>query len=373
MPAEVLTCPKCGALITPQLSRCRRCGTYLHGTKVEGFVFESLLPEGLRHSPGTGLILVVCVLYYALMVLLAGFDQLLAFSSFTLDQLGSTDGVAVLRGEYWRFVTSIFTHANLIHLAFNMSALNSAGPLVEEMWDRKKMLLIYLVSGVLSMVTSHVFGAWIFGNVLHSSVGASGAISGLIGAALFGARRMGPNGRAVAQGMTRWAIYMGVFGLAVPGIDNAAHGGGFVVGALFGHFVPLGLTKTVAANRAASVALILALLGIGASFALLIDRVRGQPVAMEDDVHPRSMFFFSTYDGADPKYSGQKRAYDSCSDKIRDGVTGEKAIKACELAIRAVPHFPPVYLNLAALYEQAGDPEAAKKLRYIVGRLPQGR
>lgn len=370
MPAEVSTCPKCGALITPQLSRCRQCKTYLHGTSVEGFVFEKILPENLRHSPGTGLILGASIFYYALMVLLAGLDQLLAFSGYTLDQLGSTDGIAILRGEYWRFVTSMFTHANLIHLAFNMSALNSAGPLVEEAFDRKKMLLIYLVSGVLSMVTSHVFNVLILGHVLHSSVGASGAISGMIGAALFAARRMGTAGRPVVQGMTRWAVYMGVFGLAVSGVDNAAHAGGFVVGAIFGHLVPLGLTKTVTANRLSSFALLLGLALIGASFLLLFDRARGQPVALEDDAYPRAMFFFTTYEGAEWDHSGQKRAAEACLTKVQDGIQGQEAIRACELAIRAVPGFPPLYLNLAALYEQAGDPAQAKELRDLVGRLP---
>jgi membrane associated rhomboid family serine protease len=368
VPADVKTCPKCGALITPQLARCRRCGTYLHGTSVEGFIFESLLPERLRGSPGTGLIMVICVLYYVLMAVLAGFDQVLAFSGFSLDQLGSTDPVGVLRGQYWRFVTSMFAHANVVHIAFNMSALIAAGPLVEEAWDRKKMLLIYLVSGVLAMAISFAWNALVRDNPFSSSVGASGANCGLIGAALFGARRMGPAGKDVAQGMKRWAIYTALFGL-VPGIDNAAHAGGFVVGALFGQFVPLGMIKSVAANRLASAALLVGLLGIFGSFGLMIDNLRGYPVALEDDRYPRSMFFLTTYDGREWQYSGQKRALDACDERVQAGDRSPEAIQVCELAARAVPSDASILLHLAAMYDAAGNPAEAEKLRAIALRL----
>jgi hypothetical protein len=99
------TCPKCGALISPNLPRCRQCGTYLHGTKLEGFIFESLLPKGLAASPGTGIIFLFVILYYLLMGVLAGPVSLIAMTPYNLDQLGSTSPPGIFLGQYWRFFT----------------------------------------------------------------------------------------------------------------------------------------------------------------------------------------------------------------------------------------------------------------------------
>ena len=57
-------------------------------------------------------------------------------------------------------------------------------------------------------------------------------VSGLIGAALFGARRMGPSGADLAKAMLRWALYLLAWGFLMSGVNNAAHFGGFVVASL---------------------------------------------------------------------------------------------------------------------------------------------
>ena len=248
MPVDVSTCPTCGALITPQLARCRQCQTYLHGTKLEGFVFEHLLPERLQGSPGTGLILIMILLYYGIMVTAAGLSSALSFSSFSLQQLGATHGVSILLGQYWRVVTANFLHHDIAHLAFNVWALLYVGPLVEEVFDRKKMIMIFLISGTAAMGISHGYYTYLRGDVFVTSGGASGAISGLIGAAFFVAWRMGPAGHHVFQALKRWIVIMALLGF-VLNVNNAAHLGGFLVGIGSAYIVPLGITKTVGGQR----------------------------------------------------------------------------------------------------------------------------
>ena len=76
-----------------------------------------------------------------------GLDSFLGFSSFSLIQLGATHGPSILRGQYWRFVTSIFGHHDLLHIALNLWCLVTVGPIVEKIFDRKKMIILYLVAG----------------------------------------------------------------------------------------------------------------------------------------------------------------------------------------------------------------------------------
>src|SRR5687768_2182818 len=104
MRPDVNTCPDCGALINTQLVKCRHCVRYLHGTKLEGLIFEHLLPESLRAAPGTGIMMMLCVLYYLMMVLFAGIQNALAFTSYIVDSLGAISAPEIFQGQWWRFV-----------------------------------------------------------------------------------------------------------------------------------------------------------------------------------------------------------------------------------------------------------------------------
>src|SRR5882672_4172483 len=105
MPMSANECPKCGAMIVPQLVRCRQCKAYLHGTNVEAFLFEQLLPAQVQRSPGTATLCLLICLFYALMLSLAGSDSIIGFSRFTLEELGAVHGPSILLGQWWRFVT----------------------------------------------------------------------------------------------------------------------------------------------------------------------------------------------------------------------------------------------------------------------------
>jgi rhomboid protease GluP len=363
---SVRTCPKCGALITPQLDRCRSCKTYLHGTALEGFLVEHLLPPQLRASPGTGLIALIVGLFFVFQALVAGPAQVFSFSPYSLRVLGALFGPDIVLGEGWRFVTSMFAHGGLLHLGFNLYALTIIGPVIEELLDRKKMWVVYFASGVLSMMASYAWNVEINGNLFSSSVGASGAISGLIGAAISGGRRAGPRGAALVKVCARWAIYMVLFGLLIPGIDNAAHGGGFLVGLGLGQVLPLGLTKSVAANRALSVLMLGVFAGIVLCFAAMLNELRSGPGSLADDAYPSSFFFITVREGAEWEQSSQYLAVQDCESALREDEPD--AVEACRFAVRAHPH-PVTYRMLARAHRDAGNQQALEELRPVLERL----
>lgn len=362
MREEVRTCPDCGALITPQLSNCRQCGRYLHGTKLEGFLFQHLLPEGLRNSPGTGLMMLVSVLYYGLMVMFAGIESAPGFTSFSVRSLGSASLTGILQGQYWRFVTSAFAHADLLHIAFNLYALSISGRLVEQAFDKKKMLIIYLLAGVLGMVISYVWHYEVLGGWFNS-LGASGAVCGMVGAAMVAGHRMGPAGADVKKAMLRWAIYLLIFGLAVGGIDNAAHVGGFAVGAGLAFLFPMGLTQSVAANRGLSVVVLAMFAGVLACIGLMLMNLKGFPASLEEDAQPRTLFFFTYAEGTPYEFSSQTLIRQDCLEKVEKDPTSDDTVRRCELALRANPDDGRLYLLLAQLHAERGEDRRAEQLR----------
>ena len=145
---------------------------------------------------------------------------------------------AVQAGEWWRLLTATFLHAGLIHLAFNMLGLYSIGALLERIYGHTQFLLIYLVSGLAGSVASLQFSAQ-----TKVSVGASGAVFGIAGALIVGVyqhRHALPKhfSRPLISGMLPFLGYSLLMGLAQANIDNGAHVGGLVAGALVAWALP---------------------------------------------------------------------------------------------------------------------------------------
>ncbi|TMC96721.1 MAG: rhomboid family intramembrane serine protease [Chloroflexi bacterium] len=96
--------------------------------------------------------------------------------SSVLIAFGAKDNDLILQGQYWRFVTPIFLHANLLHLGLNMLNLAVLGVFLERLVGHIRFLLIYVTTGIVSIIASFYFMPQ------EISVGASGAIFGLVGA-----------------------------------------------------------------------------------------------------------------------------------------------------------------------------------------------
>ena len=106
------------------------------------------------------------------------------------DGLSWSDGVS--SGAWWQVITSAFTHSELLHIAFNMLALWILGPQLERLLGRARFLALYLVSALAASAF-----VMLFSNPFVSTVGASGAIFGMLGAFLLIARKHGGNVRQI--------------------------------------------------------------------------------------------------------------------------------------------------------------------------------
>lgn len=159
----------------------------------------------------------------------------------------------------WRMVTTLFAHASVLHILFNLFSLFILGRLVEPMIGRVRFAALFLLSGFGGSVAVLLLAPGVV------VVGASGAIFGIFGAFFIIARHLGANA-------TQVIVIIGInlaIGFIVPGIAWQAHVGGLVVGAL----VALILVRTRSRNRrlpqvgllVGVAALLLLLTGVGVS------------------------------------------------------------------------------------------------------------
>ena len=163
---------------------------------------------------------------------------------------GSNFAPLTVDGEWWRLATSTFVHFGVLHLLFNMWVLWSTGGLVERLFGHARFAAIYAAAGVVGSLASVTW------NPLVNSAGASGAIFGLIGAQLAfflrgGHRIPAEVIRAQRASILGFIAYAVIFGLTVPGIDNAAHVGGLACGFCMGWLLarPLGAYSSVRVAR----------------------------------------------------------------------------------------------------------------------------
>lgn len=136
-------------------------------------------------------------------------------------------GPAVRAGQYYRLITGTFIHANIFHLFFNCYALAILGSQLESFLGKPKYLVVYLFSAVIGSLFSVTFA----GN--YYSIGASGAIFGLMGSLVyFGYHYRVYLGNVIKSQIIPLILMNLGIGFLVPGIDNSAHIGGLLGGAL---------------------------------------------------------------------------------------------------------------------------------------------
>lgn len=156
--------------------------------------------------------------------------RMLSPTSDSLFVLGSTGTIPLFQmGRWWTVISANYLHGSLMHIAFNMIALYQLGPLLIREYGVSRMIAIYTLSGIGGYLLSSLFG-------VRFTIGASAAVCGLIGAALYyGKSRGGNYGNMVYGQIGGWALGIFIFGFMVPGINNIGHGGGMLAGIALGY------------------------------------------------------------------------------------------------------------------------------------------
>jgi rhomboid protease GluP len=268
-------CPNCRALIDRGASVCPMCGAAARPARRRGSDDgQNNKILGVIPIPGTATALLITVniamfgiSWYLSQVAASnvagssvGFGDI---NTQILVRLGAKYGpYMVYRGEWWRLVTAMFLHAGIFHIGMNMWCLVDLGPMAESMFTKTKFVVMYLVTGVVGFLLSFW---WSPGGV---SIGASGAILGLVGVLIGASFHHGGLGKAYRGQLWRWVIYIFIFGLFFS-VDNAAHLGGLASGFLLGYFVPEGEPETRQSELLWDGLSILSVLIIAGSFALM--------------------------------------------------------------------------------------------------------
>jgi rhomboid protease GluP len=233
------TCPACGAIEAAGSRQCAHCGARLYSAPIE--FFRRLLRRlGITIFAETA-IAAACVAIFILTTVGStwiglGPMAIISPSNRVLVNLGGNFAPYTVNGEWWRLWTSIFLHGGIVHLGFNLMALYYVAPAARDLFGSSRMLLVYAFSGLAASAASTW---WSLGSAHPGvSIGASGAIAGLIGLVFIsGWLDRTRQGLELRNQMLRWMAYILVFGYLIHA-DNAAHLGGFAAGTLLGAILP---------------------------------------------------------------------------------------------------------------------------------------
>ncbi len=165
---------------------------------------------------------IICIIFFILQSIFPGFTQALVLNQQSFP-------------EIWRFLTSIFLHGSLEHLVLNMFALILFGLILEKLIGSRKFLLVFFVSGILANIVAV--------NFYDSSLGASGAIFGILGTLTVIKPLMAIFVYGIPMPMFLasiiWAV-IDILGVFYPqGVGNIAHLSGLAFGLLIGLYLSL--------------------------------------------------------------------------------------------------------------------------------------
>jgi len=186
---------------------------------------------------------------------------------------GSNYTPLTLSGDWWRLITNVFIHFGLIHIAMNTYAFYMAGVYLEPMLGKTRYITAYLCTGVLASIASlwwHKEGV--------NSAGASGAIFGMYGVflALLLTNLIPKKIRnSLLSSIGIFVVYNLVYGMK-SGVDNAAHIGGLLSGAIIGLIFYPGLKKEESGNKNQFVLLFIAAATITGAYFYLNDNKVGK-------------------------------------------------------------------------------------------------
>lgn len=230
-------CPSCRKLISRSAEICPFCGLNKPASIFKNNVLFSTITDSDRLVKT---LITVNALMFIFSVLIdprmgsLNFNPLhfLSPSNQSLLVLGSTGTIPVFQlHRWWSLIAANYLHGGLLHIVFNMLAIRQLAPLVIREFGINRTITLYTLGGFGGFFLSSLAG-------VRFTIGASAALCSLIGALLYyGKSRGGIYGQNIFSQIGGWAISIGIFGFLVPGINNWAHGGGMLSGALLGYLL----------------------------------------------------------------------------------------------------------------------------------------
>jgi len=248
-------CRNCGAITGAGETSCHVCGAPVGDAAVQQQAQPRYDPETVRFARAiltrpatfTFVFLAANVFVFLLMYMSGGTENFEVLRAY-----GAKFNSLINAGEWWRLVTPVFIHIGWLHLFVNMYSLFILGPYVERLYGSARFVFFWIMTGIAGVAASYFassvggqpgfFGRFLFRGGDGPSAGASGALFGLVGVLfVFGIkfRHELPEGfkRAFGMGMLPTILLNLVIGYTIPFIDNAAHLGGFLAGAVLALFV----------------------------------------------------------------------------------------------------------------------------------------
>lgn len=223
-------CASCGVLVGVNDATCYNCGRRNPGLWGFGPALRALGNDLGFVSIVTG----GTVILYVLSLILSrqGVQMMLSPSGQILYLLGASGAFPVItEHRWWTLLTAGWLHGGILHIFFNVMWIRQLGPEIANLYGAGRMIIIYTIAGVTGFALSSIMGMFsipFFGAVI--TVGASASIFGFLGALVHYGRRTGRS--HVAHAGLQYALFMGVMGFVVRGVDNGAHLGGFIGGYL---------------------------------------------------------------------------------------------------------------------------------------------
>ena len=153
--------------------------------------------------------------------------DMLSPSDRALVRLGMAGAAPWAAGWWWTLHhRRAHLHGSLLHIVFNLLWVRQVAPAVAQLFGSARLVVIYTVAGVLGFVLSNLIG-------IRFTLGASGAVFGLLGAMVaYGRSRGGAFGVAVLRQYGQWALFIFIASFFLAGVNNWGHAGGFVGGYL---------------------------------------------------------------------------------------------------------------------------------------------
>lgn len=297
----------------------------------------------------TYILLAINVLIFMLLELVGD-----STSTETLINFGAKYNPAIIDGEWWRIISSMFLHIGLFHLLMNMLALFYLGTMVERIYGSVRFLIIYMLAGIGGGAASFAFST-------HVSAGASGALFGLFGALLFFGII---NKKLFFQTMGKGIIVLIginlIFGFTMPQIDNGAHIGGLITGFIASVIVFMPKRKKIVYQILALISYLLIIASLGVfgiqHNSAMYQLTKTEELLKEDNYE--EVVKHATKGLENPDNFASALLFQRSYAYIELGKSA-LAVEDLEKVVKLDEDMPQAYFNLARLYANQGERQKA--------------